>query len=99
MADLRRGQPAAKVDLIAVGVTGPPALHAAALENHLFDTVALSRSLASWSDLVRHPTAPGQLVNTVHGALEAYDLPDLVRSLPPGKVTVMEPLDLKGMGK
>ena len=89
-----KGAPA-KVDLIAIGVTGPPALHAAALESQLYDTVKLTRSLASWSDLVRHPTAPGQLVNTVHGALEAYDLPDLVRSLPTGKVTIVEPLDLK----
>src|SRR5262249_42957705 len=60
-----QGAPA-RVDLVAVGVAGPPALHAAALESQLFDSVKLVRSLPSWSDLVRHPAAPGQLVNTVH---------------------------------
>jgi dienelactone hydrolase len=83
-----------RVDLVASGVAGPPALHAAALESQLFDTVKLARSLASWSDLVRHPFAPGQLVNTVHGALRAYDLPDLLRILPRDKAIVLEPLDL-----
>jgi len=84
-----------RVDLVAVGVVGPPALHAAALESQLFDTVKLTRSLPSWSDLVRHPAAPGQLVNTVHGALRAYDLPDLLRVLLRDKVSVEDPLDLK----
>jgi hypothetical protein len=82
------------VDLVAVGVAGPPALHAAALESQLFDTVRLVRSLPSWSELVRHPAAPGQLVNTVHGALRAYDLPDLLAALPRDRVAVEAPLDL-----
>jgi hypothetical protein len=87
----RRG----RVDLVAVGVAGPAALHAAALEAGLFDAVRLTRSLPSWSELVRRPQAPGQLVNTVHGALRAYDLPDLLGALPRDKVTVEAPLDLK----
>jgi hypothetical protein len=44
---------------------------------------------------VRHPAAPGQLVNTVHGALRAYDLPDLLAALPRDRVSVEAPLDLK----
>ncbi|MBI2949296.1 MAG: acetylxylan esterase [Verrucomicrobia bacterium] len=84
-----------KVHLISIGLTGPVALHAAALENQLFDTVKLVRSLHSWTDVVRYPAAPRQLVNVVHGALRTYDLPDLLRSLPPDKVTMEEPLDLK----
>jgi dienelactone hydrolase len=82
-----------RVDLVAVGAAGPPALHAAALEPSLFDAVKLTHCLASWSGVVRNPAAPGQLANTVHGALGAYDLPDLVRALPKEKVTVEEPVD------
>ncbi len=37
--------------------------------------------------------AAGQFENVVHGALKAYDLPDLLATLPEGKVTVVEPLD------
>jgi dienelactone hydrolase len=88
-----------RVALVAIGVDGPPALHAAALEPSLFGTVKLVRSLPSWSDLVRHPQAPGQLINTVHGALRAYDLPDLVAVLPKDKVTVEEPLKLAASDK
>jgi hypothetical protein len=82
------------IDLVGIGGAGVPALHAAALEAPLYGRVRLERSLASWSDLVRHPDAPGQMINTVHGALRAYDLPDLVASLPRDKVTIEESLDL-----
>ena len=70
---------------------------AAALESQHFGNVKLVRALASWSDLVRHPTANGQLVNTVHGALKAYDLPDLVSVLPKDKVTIVDALDAKAL--
>lgn len=89
------GRPA-KVDMIATGVVGPPALHAAALEPHLYGAVRLSKSLATWTDVVRHPDMPGQLVNTVHGALRVYDLPDLAASLPKGMLAVEEPLVVEG---
>jgi dienelactone hydrolase len=82
------------VELRGLGETGPPALHAAALQSQLFASVRLVRSLPSWSDLVRHPAAPGQLVNCVHGALRAYDLPDLLAVLPRDRVRVEAPLDL-----
>jgi hypothetical protein len=87
------------VELVAIGADGPPALHAAALEPSLFGMVKLIRSLPSWSDLVRHPQAPGQLINTVHGALRAYDLHDLVATLPNDKVSVVEPLKLSASSK
>lgn len=84
-----------KVDLVATGVVGPAALHAAALERSLFETLTLRRALRAWSDVVRHPDSPGQLVNSVHGALRAYDLPDLLRAWPSDRVTVVEPLVLE----
>ncbi len=81
------------VHVISVGRVGPPAIHAVALEPQLFASLRLHRSLTSWSDVIRTPRARRQLVNVVHGALRVYDLPDLLATLPPGRVTVTEPLD------
>lgn len=85
---------AGKVNLVAIGVAGPPALHAAALEQALFENVTLKESLRSWSDVVAHPDAPGQLGSVIHGALRVYDLPDLAAALPSEKVTIEAPLRL-----
>ncbi len=86
-----------RVHLVGIGEAGPVALHAAALQAELFAAVTLRRSLASWAVLVRAPEAPlNHLVNTLHGALEIYDLPDLAASLPAEKVTVAEPVDALG---
>lgn len=74
-----------RVHLIAIGETTVPALHAAALEPDLFASTELLNGVSSWADVVRRPLMKNQLVNTVHGALRAYDLPDLVRTLPSGK--------------
>jgi cephalosporin-C deacetylase-like acetyl esterase len=72
---------AAPVDLIAVGHVSVPALHAAALEPNLFSSVKLVRPLISWSNLIELGQSRNQLVNTVHGALQVYDLPDLAGTL------------------
>ena len=77
-----------RVHLIGIGEAGPPALHAAALEPQLFASIALRRSIISWSAVIRSPEAQRQLINTVHGALETYDLPDLLASLPPEKISI-----------
>lgn len=83
---LRRRFPACeKMEIIAVGATAVPALHAAALEPKPYQRLTLRGGLGSWLDVVRDPTiATRQLGNAVHGALLDYDLPDLARSLPPG---------------
>jgi len=81
------------VHMTSVGRVGPPALHAAALEPQLFASLRLHKSLTSWSDVIHTPKARRQLVNVVHGALQVYDLPDLLATLPPGKATVTGPLD------
>ncbi len=93
----QKGAQPVKVRVIAVGGVGPAALHAVVLEPALFAHLTLIRSLPSWSDLVRYPQVPGQLVNTVHGALHVYDLPDLVHALPATKVTLQQPLDLAAL--
>lgn len=85
-----------KVHLVAVGGVVPPALHAAALEPELFDTITLRGGLASWRDVVRTPLAMNQYANVVHGALRVYDLPDLLAALPAEKVAVLKPVDALG---
>jgi hypothetical protein len=84
-----------EVHLMAVGNVGVPALHAAALEPALYKTVKLVRSLISWSDVIEKRKTYDQLVNTVHGALAVYDLPDLVGLLK-DRITIAQPLDSRG---
>lgn len=79
--DVKRTEDSA-VNLIGVGAAGPAALHAAAVERDLFRGLELRGSLNSWTEYLKHPEMRGQLVNSVHGALRAYDLPDLINSLP-----------------
>lgn len=70
-------KPASKVKLIARGELAPPALHAAALEPQLFSSTKFENLLESWQEVIDTPITKNRLVNTVHGALEFYDLPDL----------------------
>ena len=77
------------------GNLGVPALHAAAMEPQLVKKLHLDRTLASWQHVVhQHPTH-NQLINTVHGALRSYDLPDL-QALIKRKVDIIGPLDAQG---
>ena len=55
-----------------------PAVHAAALERQLFESLKLGNACPAWQELVNDPTIRGGLVHSVHGALRVYDLPDLV---------------------
>jgi hypothetical protein len=83
------------VDIVTVGNMGVPALHAAALEPNLFNSVKLVRSLSSWSSVIESGCSLNQQVNTVHGALKTYDLPNLADTLG-DKLTIDEPLDALG---
>jgi len=79
------------VHLVAVGEPGPAALHAAALAPELFASVRLVGSLPSYAELIDKPLdARPHFVSIVHGALHEYDLPDLVGSLPAGKVEAVD---------
>lgn len=82
------------VRLVAVGHVGIPALHAAAVEPGLFESVKLVRSLASWSAVVHSGRTQVQPAHIVHGALLKYDLPDLAATLD-GRLTVEQPTDGK----
>ena len=83
------------VALVAIGNVGVPALHAAALESKLFESVTLTGTLSSWSSIIHNKTSDNQLVNTVHGALKVYDLPDLAAAIR-DKITIIQPLDASG---
>jgi hypothetical protein len=87
-----KGEP---VELRSAGNTGIPALHAAALEPMLFSKISVDRCLASWKYAVHQSPTYNQLINTVHGALRYYDLPDL-RALSGEKITFTRPLDAQG---
>jgi cephalosporin-C deacetylase-like acetyl esterase len=81
--------------LVAVGNVCVPALHAAALEPDLFDMIKLTRGLSSWSDIIESGLSVNQLVNTVHGALKVYDLPNLAETLE-DKLIIEQPLNAMG---
>ena len=68
-----------RVHLVGVGQAGIVALHAAALNPGLFASVTLRDTPSDWSSVVGQPVPAGLIDSTVHGALELYDLPDLVR--------------------
>jgi hypothetical protein len=86
----------AHVAVISIGEPGVPALHAVALEPQLFSSLELQRSLASWVDVVNAAVSRNQTINAVCGALRAYDLTDLIASVPKEKIAITEPLDATG---
>ncbi|MBN4046859.1 acetylxylan esterase [bacterium AH-315-P07] len=81
----------ADIRLHAVGTATVPALHAAVLFPGTFSHVTLEGGIPSWEAVVAEPYAKHVLINTVHGALAAYELPDLVAMLPDGSVTIIDP--------
>jgi len=84
------------IHLVGIGEASVPALHAAAIEADLFASLRLDRSIRSWAKVVRSPVTKNQLINTVHGVLRTYDLPDLLPLLPAEKVTIIDPVDPQG---
>ncbi len=79
------------IGLVAVGGVNIPALHAAAMEPELFQSVKVSRMPLTWSGVVRTRLAKLPITQVVHGALLTYDLTDLMQTLG-AKLTI----DLQG---
>jgi cephalosporin-C deacetylase-like acetyl esterase len=79
-----------KVHLVGVGQAGIVALHAAALRPEMFASVTVRKTPRDWTSAVRQPVPTGLLDATVHGALEVYDLPDLVALIGKDKVKFEE---------
>jgi hypothetical protein len=88
---------AADVQLIAIGEAAIPALHAAALDRDAFTSITLRQMIPSWQSLMVADENFDQLVNTVHGVLRHYDLPELIEMAGKDRVTLIEPAD--GMGR
>jgi dienelactone hydrolase len=91
---LNNGQPAG-VQLVAIGNVGISALHAAALEPSLFRKITLNNCLVSWANVLHSRLHQGVTTHWVNGALLAYDLPDLIRSLGK-KIEVVQPINAMG---
>jgi dienelactone hydrolase/pimeloyl-ACP methyl ester carboxylesterase len=81
-----------EVHVFADGLTGPVALHAAALEPSIRQ-VTLDHALASWSNVAHTPVTVNQLSSVVPNVLKSYDLPELAATLAPRPVTIRAPLD------
>ena len=74
------------VHLVGVGQAGLIALHAAALNPGLFESVTIRNTPRDWASVVRQTPPAGQLDSAVHGVLTTYDLPDLVEMAGKDKV-------------
>jgi dienelactone hydrolase len=90
------GRAPTELHLTAVGEAAIPALHAAMLRPEDFGRVTLRRMIGSWESVVSATETSDQLVNVVHGALQHYDLPDLVAAIGTEKVTIDDPYDVMG---
>jgi len=80
--------------LVGEGMTGLIALHVAALDPRV-EEVTMEGSIVSWEDVVRTPDSVGQIQNVVPGVLTRYDLPELIASLAPRKVNIVNPVDAR----
>jgi hypothetical protein len=80
----------ARIGAISFGEMGPPLLHAAAFDSSI-KNVALVDSLISYRSIVMNRFYEVDFSAFVAGALTAYDLPDLVGCLAPGRVALVGP--------
>ncbi len=74
------------VHLVATGKSAVAALHAAAFDRDLFKTITLHESPSDWSSMAGSVALAPLLTTTVHGALECYDLPNLLTLIGTDKV-------------
>ena len=84
----RNNVDASRIDLVAVGRTGPVALHAAAIDNR-FTSVTLHDSIHSWvDDVLAKPLQRDLIGHVVPSGLMWYDLEDLLRIIGPEHVRI-----------
>ena len=85
------------VSAISVGVLGSELLHAAVFESDI-QKVCLIRPFLSFSEIaLSHEYKPSFIHSTVAGAIEEYDLPDLIARLCPRKALIINPLSGNGL--
>ncbi len=77
-----------QIDLVASGMAGPVALHAAVIDNR-FTSVTLHDSIRSWVDgVIEKPIQRDLIGHVVPAGLVWYDLDDLVRLMGPEHVHI-----------
>jgi dienelactone hydrolase len=86
---------AKRIGAVAVGFTGPAVLHAAAFETGIAWLV-LTGTLLSYESLVLNTMYRVNANSLVAGALTAYDLPDLIGSLAPRRIALLNSVDYLG---
>jgi cephalosporin-C deacetylase-like acetyl esterase len=79
-----------QIGAIAIGDVGPALLHAAAFEQQI-QWLVLVDSLLDYQSIVDHELYDVNANSLVAGALTAYDLPDLLASITPRRVAVVQP--------
>ncbi len=85
------------ITAISVGMLGSELLHAAAFEEDI-QRVCLLQPFLSYADIaMTHYYKPSFIHSIVAGAIEKYDLPDLMAVLTPRKVLVINPLSGDGL--
>jgi cephalosporin-C deacetylase-like acetyl esterase len=84
------------ISAIAVGPVGSEILHAAVFDDAI-QKVCLVRPFLSYADIaLSREYLPAFIPSTVAGALNKYDLPDLMAALCPRKFLILDPLSANG---
>ncbi len=84
------------VSAIAVGPVGSEVLHAAVFDDAI-EKVCLVQPFLSFADIaLSWEYSPAFIPSTVAGAIDKYDLPDLMGALCPRKVLILDPLSANG---
>ncbi|MFC2124549.1 alpha/beta hydrolase [Bacteroidota bacterium] len=85
-----------KVTVIADGFITTDLIHASGFEKG-FDKIVLINPLISWEMLVTNEHYdPKFIPSAISGALTKYDIPDVMATLAPGKVFMINPVDHSG---
>lgn len=83
------------IEMIGVEQCGPVIIHAAALDQRITNVKTI-RSINTWMEIIKNPTAKNQFKNVVPGSMKYYDLPDLVNFIAPRQIEIIEPVNAFG---
>ncbi len=78
-----------QIMLVGLDRAGPVALHAAALDNRIKETV-IRVSPESWIPMVEDPRTLHNMTHEIPGALQFYDMPDLAAAVAPRPIAFYE---------
>jgi hypothetical protein len=77
------------IKLVANGLYGPVAIHAAFLDNRI-KTTEVARSCKSFEQLLQNPLQNDAYTNVLYGVLKYYDLPDLLSKAGGSKIRFVD---------